>query len=105
MKAGEKKWREERDAVFRYRKRMTVLERKHPEAAGSALLLMTSTTASLTSLMAVPAKGILGVDGPTHPDTILYKERYHHLAAQASLIHTPHIHTHRVQPMFLLTTG
>ena len=32
MKAGEQKWREERDAVFRYRKRMTVLERKHPEA-------------------------------------------------------------------------
>lgn len=32
MKAGEKKWREERDAVFRYRKRMNVLERKHQEA-------------------------------------------------------------------------
>lgn len=31
MKAGEQKWREERDAVFRYRKRMTVLERKHGE--------------------------------------------------------------------------
>ncbi|CAE7194958.1 hypothetical protein AK812_SmicGene39917 [Symbiodinium microadriaticum] len=58
MKAGEQKWREERDAVFRYRKRMTVLERKHPE-------------------------GILGVDGPTHPDTLLYKDRYQHLAAQA----------------------
>lgn len=58
MKAGEQKWREERDAVFRYRKRMTVLERKHPE-------------------------GILGIDGPTHPDTLLYKDRYQHLAAQA----------------------
>eukprot|EP00440_Ansanella_granifera_P053667 gb/GFBE01058180.1/.p1 GENE.gb/GFBE01058180.1/~~gb/GFBE01058180.1/.p1 ORF type:complete len:341 (+),score=63.27 gb/GFBE01058180.1/:1-1023(+) len=58
MKAGEQKWREERDAIFRYRKRMQVLERKHPE-------------------------GILGVDGPTHPDTILYRERHEHLKAQA----------------------
>ncbi|CAJ1374946.1 unnamed protein product [Effrenium voratum] len=58
MKAGEKKWREERDAIFRYRKRMNVLERKHPE-------------------------GILGIDGPTHPDTMLYRDRYEHFAAQA----------------------
>eukprot|EP00438_Fugacium_kawagutii_P031305 Skav215329 [mRNA] locus=scaffold1391:20087:27921:- [translate_table: standard] len=58
MKAGEQKWREERDAVFRYRKRMNVLERKH-------------------------AEGILGIDGPTHPDSILYKERYEHFATQA----------------------
>ena len=35
MKAGEQKWREERDAVFRYRKRMQVLERKHAEVLGS----------------------------------------------------------------------
>ena len=34
MKAGEQKWREERDAVFRYRKRMQVLERKHAEEPG-----------------------------------------------------------------------
>ena len=58
MKAGERKWREERDAIFRYRKRMTVLERKHQE-------------------------GILGIDGPTHPNSILYKDRYEHHAAQA----------------------
>lgn len=58
MKAGEKKWREERDAVFRYRKRMNVLKRKHQE-------------------------GILGIDGPTHPDTLLYRDRFEHHAAQA----------------------
>eukprot|EP00441_Pelagodinium_beii_P022680 CAMPEP_0197661336 /NCGR_PEP_ID=MMETSP1338-20131121/51393_1 /TAXON_ID=43686 ORGANISM="Pelagodinium beii, Strain RCC1491" /NCGR_SAMPLE_ID=MMETSP1338 /ASSEMBLY_ACC=CAM_ASM_000754 /LENGTH=339 /DNA_ID=CAMNT_0043238873 /DNA_START=47 /DNA_END=1066 /DNA_ORIENTATION=- len=60
MKAGHQKWKEERDAVFRYRKRMQVLERKHPE-------------------------GILGVDGPTHPDTILYRDRHEQLAQQAEL--------------------
>eukprot|EP00930_Biecheleria_cincta_P049219 TRINITY_DN34464_c0_g1_i1.p1 TRINITY_DN34464_c0_g1~~TRINITY_DN34464_c0_g1_i1.p1 ORF type:complete len:338 (+),score=57.50 TRINITY_DN34464_c0_g1_i1:86-1099(+) len=58
MKAGHEKWREERDAVFRYRKRMNVLERKHPE-------------------------GILGVDGPTHPETVLYRERHEQLRTQA----------------------
>jgi len=58
MKSGEQKWREERDAIFRYRKRMNVLERKH-------------------------AEGILGVDGPTHPDTILYRDRHEHYKAQA----------------------
>eukprot|EP00931_Biecheleriopsis_adriatica_P031429 TRINITY_DN18433_c0_g1_i1.p1 TRINITY_DN18433_c0_g1~~TRINITY_DN18433_c0_g1_i1.p1 ORF type:complete len:360 (+),score=71.87 TRINITY_DN18433_c0_g1_i1:122-1081(+) len=58
MKAGEQKWREERDAIFRYRKRMNVLERKHPE-------------------------GILGIDGPTHPDTVLYRDRHEHYMAQA----------------------
>ena len=29
------------------------------------------------------SQGILGIDGPTHPDSILYKERYEHFATEA----------------------
>merc|ERR1719284_1108056 len=58
MKKAERQWREDRDKVFRYRKRWNVLERKHPE-------------------------GVLGVDGPMYADTKLYSERHEHLCAQA----------------------
>lgn len=55
MKVAEKKWREDRDTVFMYKKRCRILERKHPE-------------------------GILGVDGPMFPDTELYaKQREQYL--------------------------
>ena len=29
------------------------------------------------------SQGILGIDGPTHPESILYKERYEHFATEA----------------------
>lgn len=58
MKAGEKKWREDRESVFRYKKKINVLERKHPE-------------------------GILGVDGPTYPETVLYANRQQQMLAEA----------------------
>ena len=31
-------------------------------------------------------EGILGIDGPTHPESILYKERYEHFASQAGAV-------------------
>mmetsp|Transcript_95222 Transcript_95222/g.171926 ORF Transcript_95222/g.171926 Transcript_95222/m.171926 type:complete len:341 (-) Transcript_95222:1-1023(-) len=58
MKAGELQWRKDRADTFMYKKRMNVLERKHPE-------------------------GIIGVDGPLYPETTLYRERHDQLAAQA----------------------
>lgn len=58
MKAAEKKWREDRDKVFSYRKRQNVLQRKHPE-------------------------GVVGIDGPLFEGTKLYAERNAHLANQA----------------------
>eukprot|EP00933_Yihiella_yeosuensis_P005532 TRINITY_DN110058_c0_g1_i1.p1 TRINITY_DN110058_c0_g1~~TRINITY_DN110058_c0_g1_i1.p1 ORF type:complete len:343 (-),score=49.80 TRINITY_DN110058_c0_g1_i1:184-1212(-) len=58
MKAGEQQWRKDREDIFRYKKRMNVLEKKHPE-------------------------GIMGVDGPTYPETILYGDRQGQLQAQA----------------------
>lgn len=50
MKKAEAKWHEDRENLFRYRKRMQVLERHYPN-------------------------GVIGLDGPLHPQTELYKER------------------------------
>jgi len=57
MKKAEKKWHEDRETVFRYRKRMQVLERHYPG-------------------------GVVGMDGPTHPGTELYGDRRQHLINQ-----------------------
>lgn len=57
MKQAERKWREDRDNIFRYRKRMQVLERHYPN-------------------------GVIGLDGPMHPDTKLYAERRQQLVEQ-----------------------
>lgn len=58
MKEAEKQWHQDRENLFRYRKRMNVLERKHPE-------------------------GVVGVDGPLFPGTKLYAERRGHMLEQA----------------------
>eukprot|EP00928_Gymnodinium_smaydae_P080540 TRINITY_DN64214_c0_g1_i1.p1 TRINITY_DN64214_c0_g1~~TRINITY_DN64214_c0_g1_i1.p1 ORF type:complete len:336 (-),score=68.44 TRINITY_DN64214_c0_g1_i1:71-1078(-) len=56
MKAGEQKWREDRDATFRYKKRRQVLERHYPN-------------------------GVIGIDGPTYEGTQLYAQRRAQLQA------------------------
>lgn len=57
MKEAEKQWHIDRETIFKYKRRINVLERKHQE-------------------------GIVGVDGPTFPETQLYADRHAHLAAQ-----------------------
>merc|ERR1740117_1003914 len=59
MKAGEKDWKKAREETFFYKKRMRMLDRNYPQ-------------------------GVLGVDSPMHPDTVLYKERRDYLQAHAS---------------------
>mmetsp|Transcript_6872 Transcript_6872/g.19259 ORF Transcript_6872/g.19259 Transcript_6872/m.19259 type:complete len:305 (+) Transcript_6872:72-986(+) len=58
MKEAQEQWKADRAATFNYKKRMTILERKHPE-------------------------GILGMDGPLHPGTRLYAQQRAHLVAAA----------------------
>jgi len=57
MKQAEAKWREDRENLFRYKKRMQVLERHYPG-------------------------GVTGVDGPMFPGTQLYADRRAHLVGQ-----------------------
>lgn len=57
IKAAEKKYKEDREALFRYRKRMNVLERHYPN-------------------------GVIGVDGPMHAGTQLYADRRAHFVKQ-----------------------
>lgn len=56
LKEAEAQWREDRYNLFRYRKRINVLERHYPN-------------------------GVVGVDGPMFPNTQLYKERRQHLVS------------------------
>jgi hypothetical protein len=56
IKAGKAKFEEDRDNLFRYRKRLQVLERHYPN-------------------------GISGIDGPTYTDTKLYAQRREQLVA------------------------
>jgi len=58
MKAGAKKWEEEKNGLRMYNKRMKVLERHYPQ-------------------------GVLGLDGPMFPNTRYYKERRAHMEAMA----------------------
>merc|ERR1712217_844638 len=58
MKESHKQWVADRKDLFNYKKRLTILERKHPE-------------------------GVLGVDGPLHEGTVLYADRRAHLLAMA----------------------
>lgn len=58
IKAAKEQFDKDREAIFRYRKRMNVLERHYPN-------------------------GIVGLDGPMHPGTKLYAERQAHLVASA----------------------
>lgn len=58
MKAAEAKWHADRKAVFDYKKRVAVMERKHPE-------------------------GLTGIDGPMFPGTKLYADRREHLMTGA----------------------
>lgn len=60
MKAGEKKWREDREAAFLYKKRMLKIEREYQN-------------------------GIVGVDGPLFPGTKLYEQQRQFLEAQAEM--------------------
>jgi len=60
MKAGAKKWQEDRDASFFYKKRIRTLENHYPN-------------------------GILGIDGPTFPDTQLYAQRREQLLGYGDL--------------------
>lgn len=48
--AGEKQWKEDRAALFKYKKQIRTLEMKHPD-------------------------GVEGVDGPMYPQTKIYAER------------------------------
>jgi len=48
--AGEKKWKEDRQALFRYKKQIRALEMRHPD-------------------------GVEGIDGPMYPQTRIYAER------------------------------
>jgi len=48
--AGEKQWRKDREALFKYKKQVQTLQMKHPD-------------------------GVEGVDGPMHPETRIYAER------------------------------
>lgn len=57
MKQAHAKWKEDRETLFRYRKRMQVLERHYPG-------------------------GVIGMDGPMHPGTELYAERRAQLVGQ-----------------------
>ena len=57
MKAGEKEWKENREKMFLYKKRTRILDRNWPQ-------------------------GVLGIDSPMHPDTVLYKERRDYMLAQ-----------------------
>jgi hypothetical protein len=56
IKEAKDKFQEDRDNLFRYRKRLQVLERHYPN-------------------------GIAGIDGPTYPDTRLYAQRREQLQA------------------------
>lgn len=58
MKESHKQWVADRKDMFNYKKRLTILERKHPE-------------------------GVLGMDGPLHPGTVLYADRRAHMLAMA----------------------
>merc|ERR1719359_1967641 len=64
IKASKDKFQEDRDNLFRYRKRLQVLERHYPN-------------------------GITGIDGPTYPDTTLYAQRRGQLQA-AEQFHGEH---------------
>jgi len=57
MKKAEAQWRQDRENLFRYRKRMQVLERHYPN-------------------------GVTGLDGPLHENTELYKDRREQLIRQ-----------------------
>mmetsp|Transcript_123200 Transcript_123200/g.344866 ORF Transcript_123200/g.344866 Transcript_123200/m.344866 type:complete len:326 (+) Transcript_123200:160-1137(+) len=57
MKKAEAQWRQDRENLFRYRKRMQVLERHYPD-------------------------GVIGLDGPLHPGTQLYADRRSHILQQ-----------------------
>lgn len=58
MKAGEKKWRKDREDAFMYKKRMQKIEREYQQ-------------------------GIVGVDGPLFPGSKLYEQQRSFLEAQA----------------------
>lgn len=58
MKESHKQWVQDRKDLFNYKKRLTILERKHPE-------------------------GVLGIDGPLHPGTVLYADRRAHMLTMA----------------------
>eukprot|EP00747_Dinoflagellata_sp_TGD_P208979 gnl/TRDRNA2_/TRDRNA2_82409_c0_seq1.p1 gnl/TRDRNA2_/TRDRNA2_82409_c0~~gnl/TRDRNA2_/TRDRNA2_82409_c0_seq1.p1 ORF type:complete len:320 (-),score=57.29 gnl/TRDRNA2_/TRDRNA2_82409_c0_seq1:189-1148(-) len=60
MKAGEKEWKENREKMFFYKKRMRILDRNWPQ-------------------------GVLGIDSPMHPDTVLYKERRDYMTTQQTM--------------------
>lgn len=57
IKEAQQKWKEDRESLFRYRKRMNVLERHYPN-------------------------GVAGMDGPMMPGTQLYAERREHFLVQ-----------------------
>jgi len=61
--AGEKQWKEERKALFKYKKAIRTLEMKHPD-------------------------GVEGVDGPMYPETRIYAERRAHLQEKARKLQT-----------------
>lgn len=58
MKQAKKEYDKDREAIFMYRKRVNALERHYPN-------------------------GVVGVDGPMHPGTILYADRQKHLLGAA----------------------
>lgn len=60
IKEAQHKWKEDRESLFRYRKRMNVLERHYPG-------------------------GVIGMDGPLLPGTQLYADRRAHFVAQEEI--------------------
>lgn len=58
MKEKSQKFKEDREQLFRYKKRLNVLNHHYPH-------------------------GVVGLDGPLHPDTELYADRRQHLLDQA----------------------
>mmetsp|Transcript_64834 Transcript_64834/g.175178 ORF Transcript_64834/g.175178 Transcript_64834/m.175178 type:complete len:308 (-) Transcript_64834:75-998(-) len=61
--AGEKQWREDRQALFKYKKQIRTLEMKHPD-------------------------GVEGIDGPMYPETRIYAEKRAQMQDRAHKLQT-----------------